>query len=98
MVCEHCGGTIPSALHGSYSQTTVKNGTSSVKVEDLEIPSFNIDIPKINIPTALAHDDDNSFDEEDGPVTERLNEPRQISVYDMLNTRYLNKIAFSIYT
>jgi len=31
-------------------------------------------------------------------MTERLNDhPKQISVYDMLNIAYLNKIAFSIF-
>jgi hypothetical protein len=76
MVCEHCGGTIPSSLHGSYSQTTVKNGTSSVKIDEIQIPTFLIEIPKISIPTALENDDDDDFDEEDGPATERIKEPK----------------------
>ena len=29
LVCEHCGLTIPSALSGSYSQTTVKSQNKS---------------------------------------------------------------------
>ena len=34
MVCEHCGGTIPSALHGSYSLSTVKNLTQTTSKAD----------------------------------------------------------------
>ena len=54
-------------------------------------------MPKIQIPTALQDSDNDDFDDEDGPQTERINEPKPISIYDMLNTTHLNRIAISIF-
>ncbi len=48
-------------------------------------------------PLPASHDVDESDAEEDGSSTQRIIQPKEISVYDMLNVKYLNRIAITIF-